>query len=528
MIQVKTLVHLANKPSSKSNMHSKKSNFMKTNRTIYRPFQAILLACSYFVLVGCGGKEAVKTPIDTPAPTIIKDKLKPWEHGKLQVKGRMLEHEDKKGFFWMADTAWMMIHRLTKDEMVTYLEDRSKKGFNVILTTAQHYSGLENREHKQAFEQYSTTSPNGTEVNENNISKPNEEYWKHVDFLFDEAAKRGIYIGLLPTWNRIDLNKKGTVLRYEKDAQAYGEFLAKRYKNRQNLIWIIGGDSNPDIPKEDTERRTSIWTTLAKSIKAIDKDHLMSYHTAGQASSTDYFLDETWLDFHMMQTGHCLDEGRIEAINDFFTSKYNTTSLPILDAEPRYEHIIRCPKWGSSTEEQVAKNGRYTAGEVRENAYRVLFLGAFGHTYGHQAIWQMWSKGLEPKNLGGGTTDKSWQDSLDYPGAKQMGYVAKLFRSRHISSRVPDQSIVKSANGMATRGVNYLFVYLPKGGAVTVDLSKISGESLQSWWFNPRTGTATKGETYARTTGKEFTAPDNKDWVLVIDDTKSGYGAPGQ
>lgn len=31
-------------------------------------------------------------------------------------------------------------------------------------------------------------------------SKPNEAYFKHVDYIVDKAAALGLYIGMLPTW----------------------------------------------------------------------------------------------------------------------------------------------------------------------------------------------------------------------------------------------------------------------------------------------------------------------------------------
>jgi hypothetical protein len=48
----------------------------------------------------------------------------------LQVSSnnRFLQTADGKPFFWMADTAWIAIERLTREEMVHYFKDRSSKG----------------------------------------------------------------------------------------------------------------------------------------------------------------------------------------------------------------------------------------------------------------------------------------------------------------------------------------------------------------------------------------------------------------
>lgn len=42
-------------------------------------------------------------------------------------------NRDPQPFFWQADTAWVLFHRLTLDEAEVYLEDRRAKGFTVIL-----------------------------------------------------------------------------------------------------------------------------------------------------------------------------------------------------------------------------------------------------------------------------------------------------------------------------------------------------------------------------------------------------------
>ena len=37
-----------------------------------------------------------------------------------------------KPFLWLGDTAWELFHRLTREEAITYLQNRADKGYNVI------------------------------------------------------------------------------------------------------------------------------------------------------------------------------------------------------------------------------------------------------------------------------------------------------------------------------------------------------------------------------------------------------------
>src|SRR3954468_3300306 len=56
-----------------------------------------------------------------------------WKHGRLKptADGHYLQFEDGLPFFWLGDTGWELFHRLTKEEINIYLENRRAKGFNV-------------------------------------------------------------------------------------------------------------------------------------------------------------------------------------------------------------------------------------------------------------------------------------------------------------------------------------------------------------------------------------------------------------
>ena len=63
-------------------------------------------------------------------------------------------------------------------------------------------------------------------------------YWDHMDYIIKSAASRGIYIGMVCIWG----TPVEQGLMNEKEAVAYGKFLAERYKDEPNIIWMIGGD----------------------------------------------------------------------------------------------------------------------------------------------------------------------------------------------------------------------------------------------------------------------------------------------
>ena len=147
----------------------------------------------------------------------------------------LVTKKDGKPFFMLADTGWELFHRLTREEAVHYLETREKQQFNVIMAVAlAEINGLRapNMYGSLPFKDLETLEWAVTPGNDPAI--PGEyDYWDHVDFIVEEAAKRGMYIGLLPTWGDkvAYLWGEGPMVFYNhpEAAYAYAKRLAERY-----------------------------------------------------------------------------------------------------------------------------------------------------------------------------------------------------------------------------------------------------------------------------------------------------------
>ena len=59
-----------------------------------------------------------------------------WKHLALGTKGSFLVDAAGCSFFWQADTAWELFHRLNHSEVIRYLDDRKAKGFTVVMSVA--------------------------------------------------------------------------------------------------------------------------------------------------------------------------------------------------------------------------------------------------------------------------------------------------------------------------------------------------------------------------------------------------------
>ena len=62
---------------------------------------------------------------------------------KIKVNGRYLSWSDGSPFFYLADTAWELFHRLNREEMDLYFKQRSRQGFNAVQAVAlANYDGM--------------------------------------------------------------------------------------------------------------------------------------------------------------------------------------------------------------------------------------------------------------------------------------------------------------------------------------------------------------------------------------------------
>jgi hypothetical protein len=418
--------------------------------------------------------------------------------------------KDGKPFMWLGDTAWELFHRLDRVDAEYYLRKRAAQGFTVIQAVAlAEFDGLREK------------NPYGDVPFENmDPSKPNEAYFKHVDFIIDKANELGLNIGFLPTWgDKLFASTwgKGPEIFNPENAKAYGKWLGTRYRNKTNIIWILGGDRNPRKDSKDVETWRAMAAGIEEGVGGKDKAMITYHPQPNQEGASEWFHADGWFDFNMFQTGHCRDNN----VYDKIKGSYDRSIVkPVLDGEPIYEDHPVCFNPNDL--------GTSNAYDVRKSAYLDLFAGAFGHTYGCHDIWQMYS----PKREAVNRPNIYWQVAMDLQGANQMKYVRRLLEARPFLERVPDQSlIVENASVayeriQATRGNDYLFVYSAFGKPFTVNMGKISGSQVLAYWFNPRNGETKELGEFSNTGTKVFTPPTTGyglDWVLILDDAAKKY-----
>jgi hypothetical protein len=444
--------------------------------------------------------------------------------GRLSISAnrRFFQHADGSPFFWLGDTAWLLFNRLDRRDTQRYLDDRQTKGFTVIQAMVLHTADARAANGAPALVDNDPGRPRTTPG-----SDPSDaaayDYWDHIDWVAREAAARGLYLALVPAWGSVVKSRQLN----QANVAAYGTFLARRYREMPNIVWVVGGDAKGD-------EQIEVWRTLGRTLRAEDPNHLITFHPFGRMQSSTWFHNEPWLDFDMFQSGHRRYDQDTDSPKRFGEDNWRyvlddyarNPPKPVLDGEPSYENIPQGLHDGTQP--------YWTAAHARRYAYWSVFAGAAGHTYGDNAVMQFHTAAA---GSGSYTPRNFWPEALDDPGAGQMRHLKALMLSRPYFARVYDGAAVLDGSGerherlIATKGRGYLFVYSCTGRPFSIRPGTISGRSFRAWWFNPRDGRA-RLIGVVGSDALRFSPPggpgDGQDWVLVLDDAARGYAAPGQ
>jgi hypothetical protein len=431
---------------------------------------------------------------------------------RVSENHRYLMTEKGDPFFWLGDTGWLLFSKLSREEAERYFDDRRQKGFNVIQVMVIH-------DIMKAVSFYGDSALIDHRVDMQFItegSSPDDpqqyDYWDHVDYLVKLAAKKGIYLALVPVWGS---NVRSGHITNEQ-AGKYAEWLAERYKGEHNIIWLNGGD----VKGSDS---TDIWKTIGSTIRKASPEQMISYHPFGRTQSSEWFHNEAWLDFNMFQSGHRRydqDTAGLAYGEDnwrYMAADYNKIPVkPSLDGEPSYESIPQ----GLHDPAQPY----WTDSDIRRYAYWSVFAGGCGFTYGHNAIMQFHKTGDKSPAYG---VRETWEEALNAPGAWQMKYLKELVLSRPYFERVPAQELIAGENGekydyiAATRGNDYAFLYTCNGSNISIDTKKLDWKRFKASWMNPRNGAVTVIGTFETDGIKSFDLPGEKqngnDFVLILD-----------
>jgi hypothetical protein len=408
---------------------------------------------------------------------------------------RNLEQSDGTPFFWLADTTWNLLYRLTDEEITLYLETRREQGFNVLQIMLMSEQDL-----------FCGNVIGQTPFISADVCQPNPDFWTRSTRILEQASQMGFYLALLPTWGEFVANSP---LEFQSNpmftiasAYQYALWLGQKFSAWHNIIWVLGGD-RPAVHAGGND--LMIYRAMSSGLRQTMPNTLQTYHPRGDGTGNGVLqvLHEPWLDVVMYQSCH---HKRDEVIWDWITRDANANK-PRLDAEPCYEdHGIN--PW---TETFLIKAEYFRDTDLRRSIYRSILAGGCGISYGHAAVWQAYNPDrYAPISY----PDRTWQEALRRPAAEQMRYVKQLFRQ--YPDLIPAQEyFTNNPNEPALHAraaqhpeQNQILIYAPHG---THHLQlNLELKDWQCKWFNPRNGQFSK-------TTSTISPDQNQDWVFILE-----------
>jgi hypothetical protein len=274
----------------------------------------------------------------------------------------------------------------------------------------------------------------------------------------------------------------------------YGQYVGKRYTRFNNIVWMMGGDRNPDGVVDEVN-------SLIQGIKDYDTHALFAAHAHPNETTAERYGWGGWLDLNSTYT--------YQIVHKKLLLDYNRKPvMPFILMETTYE-------------------GEHNASavQIRRQAYWATLCGACGQFLGNRPTWLF---------------DPGWQSAIDAVGSQDMVHLKAFYTSRPWFNLVPDQKHEVLTDGLGEfNGMDYLtaartadgstlMAYMPTARTVTIDMSKLSGSKLSAWWFDPGSGDAQPAGEFQTTGVQQLTPPGEGDWCLVIDNKELNLPSPGR
>jgi Protein of unknown function (DUF4038)/Domain of unknown function (DUF5060) len=313
-------------------------------------------------------------------------------HGFLRVAAdrRHFEHRDGTPFFWLGDTWWKCLSkRLSFEDFAALTTDRVAKGFSVVQIVCGPYPDeghWEERWENEGGKPYLTRD----------FTAVIPEYFRHADRRIFHLAESGIVPAIVGGWGRGDCDS--LALAGVAGMKRHWRNLVARY-GALPTVWIVGGESaGPE------------WTELANYVKSLDayaRPRTMHPHASGRSS----VIDESAIDFDMLQTGHGGLDAAHAAIPKVLAAIARTPPMPVLIGEFCYEGHMQ---------------------QAYDDAQRYAFWGsmlsgAAGLTYGAAGVWHASVEGDPGLNRVYDLT--TWREGMELPGSRQLGFGKRLLEA---------------------------------------------------------------------------------------------------
>ena len=344
------------------------------------------------------------------------------------------------------------------------------------------------------------------------LTTPNEKYWKYADDFLSYCETKGMLVFFFPGYVGYVGSDQGWLEELIANGPArstlYGAWVANRYKNQKNLVWMLLGDMGSfTISQRNAE------AALIKGLKSVSGQQ--SVHYSSEADAGQNSTDQK-------------DFGSEVTLNGVYTWGSRAT-VPTLGRRAYSRNPVMAAFLLEEPYDEEGPDGNHVNPNAIQPVRRYQWWGWLstigGYIAGNGYVWPF----VEPH----------WRNHLDTQGARDMGRLNTFIKSSPWWNLKPSgldgmKNLIAEGGGVetsddyisaaATSDGTFLVAYVPPAhhGSFKVDMSSLSSPA-KAMWFDPTSGsyTSIEGSPFANAGLHEFTPPLRnsqglQDWTLVL------------
>ena len=421
------------------------------------------------------------------------------------------ERQNGEPFWFMGETGWALYtdnqaKNHTRTAVEEYIDTRARQGFNVIHSMLISESGWGNSG-GDAFVDLKT-------------EKINPEYWQEADERLIYLNRRGITGGLVLAWADKRVNPNDWREFPSQEARLrYARYVTARY-SAFDVYFVVAGEWNADVRNAKGLSENQIrsdYIAIGNTIKQSDPHgRMIAIHPFGNDSVRE-FAQQPWMGFgdYQQMYRHLHDE--ILASRRF--------DKPVVNAE--YAYYLR----DADCDGQVDKPNSFDLQSMRHATWDIAmacgyFITGFGTTYfgGY--------RNPGPFDVNAVQND-DWEEQIQH--VKRLFselewwrlrpydefITAQIERDEDRSRQVKQREVVLPPKitywVLAEPGRQYLAYVRGHAGLFKLSLGERGNGTYHLRQFDPRTGEFINFGTRQCKGFLEYTPPDERDWVLVVE-----------
>lgn len=415
---------------------------------------------------------------------------------------------DGSPFYGVGDTSYGLTTGITDRQMTDYLQRRHAQGFNYVRFFA---SGNPFGRHKTLSVEDSW--PWGGTPEAPDYDRINPRYFHRLQSTLQRLKQRDMYAEVL-VFNYYWMPFIDPVAWTPARERLWAEqVVARLAANPAVFLWTVTNEyeTYPDGKYRYDGASDDEWPIrIGTMLHDLDPHgHPTTVHNFkrdagggtgerfGNSAAIDVLSQQNWGQAEWNGTYRDGDASGI----DTAIAADRKFDKPVINSENGYEWL----RDYSNFSEQG--NG---TDKARRSAWRTFVGGGAAYAAGFAGTWA-------------GSDEYMWREEgpihftlRDMGLGEQIKHLRSFVDTVPFARMAPADQLVNAPNlCLASPGLDYV-VYVPQGGAVTVDLAGMAGQLFSVSWFDPRSGKLKRYPALAGGTTVSLDSPGHDDWVLRL------------